>query len=73
MDDTLVLKECLASEGGLAAFLGRGATSVGMAFNIIEPVLPKVHHSIHFLLVGEVDSVTSCLFSLRCCHPPSSG
>lgn len=42
IDDTLVLKERLASVGGLAAFQSEAGTSLGLALHAIEPVLSKV-------------------------------
>ena len=42
VDDTLVLKERLASVGGLSAFQAEAGTSLGLALHAIEPVLSKV-------------------------------
>ena len=42
IDDTLLLKERLASIGGLTAFQSEAGTSLGLALHAIEPVLSKV-------------------------------
>ncbi|EIE24021.1 hypothetical protein COCSUDRAFT_47104 [Coccomyxa subellipsoidea C-169] len=41
VDDTFVLKERLASVGGLSAFQAEAGTSLGLALHAIEPVLSK--------------------------------
>lgn len=40
--DNLVLKERLASVGGLAAFQSEAGTFLGLALHAIEPVVSKV-------------------------------
>lgn len=42
VDDTLVLKERLASVGGLSAFQAEAGTSLGLPLHTLEPALSKV-------------------------------